>query len=168
MVFFFQLDHNKCKILLPQSQIVIVICLIASHVFKHFDKRREVDGLLLTYSLGLHDGKADDGRKEGVDLEELSFPNETLTPFHDGLTVGVSLLEHLLIQIIVDFSFRLNHLCLGDALLGPVQDDHLAPTPFPATQTDLATRLSHQVGLGNHAIGTLRNLADNLRKEFLK
>ena len=46
--------------------------------------------------------------------------------------------------------------------LDRVQDDHLAPTPFPATQTDLATRLSHQVGLGNHAIGTLRNLADNL------
>ena len=82
---------------LSQGNIVVIIRLIACHVFKHLNERREVDGLLFAHTLRLQDDEIINGREERVDLEELSFPDEALTPFHDGLTVGVSLLEHLLV-----------------------------------------------------------------------
>ena len=95
---------------LPKGDIIVIIRLIASHVLQHLDERREVDGLLFTNTFGLHDDKVIDGREERVNLEELSLPDETLAPFDDGLTIGVSLLEHLLIEVVVDLSFRLDDL----------------------------------------------------------
>ena len=105
---------------LPQGDIIVIIRLIACHVLKHLDERREVDSFLLAYSLRLQDNEIINWREERVDLEELPFPDETLTPLDDGLTVGIGLLEHLLVEVVVHLSLRLDDLRVRDAFRGTV------------------------------------------------
>ena len=147
---------------LPQGNIVVIIRLIACHVLKHLDERREVDSFLLAYSLRLQDNEIINWREEGVDLEELSFPDEALASLDDGLTVGIGLLEHLLVEVVVHLPLRLDDLRVGDAFRGTVEVDNLSPTPLPAAQADLTARFCHEIGLGDHTVGTLRNLTGDL------
>ena len=109
-MFFTQISNNMRNLELPQGNIVVIIRLIAGHVLKHLNERREIDGLLFAHTIRLQDDQVLDGREERVDLEELSFPDEALTPLDDGLTVRISLLEHLLVEVVVHFSLRLNDL----------------------------------------------------------
>ena len=119
-MFFTQIRNNRRNLGLPQGDIIVIIRLIACHVLKHLDERREVDGFLFAHTLRLQDDQIVDGREEGVDLEKLPFPDEALTPLDDGLTVGIGLLEHLLVEVVVHLPLRLDDLRVGDALRGAV------------------------------------------------
>ena len=52
------------------------------------------------------------GKKEGIDFKMLTFPDKTLTTLADGLTIGIGLLQHLLIEIVVNLTLRLQFLGL--------------------------------------------------------
>ena len=67
----------------------------------------------------------------------------------DGLTIGICLLQQLLVEVVVDMAFSLDDLRFGDEFLGTVDIDDFSPTPLPAAQSDLTARLCHQIGLGN-------------------
>ena len=97
--------------------MIIVISDIPSHVFKHFDERRELHAFLLCNTLRLEDHEIADRLQEGIDLEVLTLPDETLPALLDRRAIGVGLLQHLLIEVVVHLTLRLDHLCFGDLLL---------------------------------------------------
>ena len=72
--------------------MIIVISDIPSHVFKHFDERRELHAFLLCNTLRLEDHEIADRLQEGIDLKVLTLPDETLPALLDRRAIGVGLL----------------------------------------------------------------------------
>ena len=75
------------------------------------DEWREVYILMLTDALGLQNHQVVNRLLERIQLEILSFPDKALAVLANGSTVRVCLLEHGLIEIGIDLTFRL-HLLL--------------------------------------------------------
>ena len=145
-----------------EGDVVVEIAGIASDIFENLDKGREIHRFLLSHPLSLHHYQIVDGRLEGVDLEELAFPDEALTLFLDGRAIRIGLLEHLLVKVVIDTTLGLDVLGLGDAFLGAVDVDHLSTSKHPTAQAHFTAWLCHEIGLCDFALGALGNLAHNL------
>ena len=124
----------------------------------HLDEGRKVDILLLCNALGLQYHEMVDGSMEEVDFEILALPDERAAGLADNRAIRVGLLEQALIQRIGHLALCFQHFAGRHPLLGLMDIDHLA-TPVATTQANLTVGLAHQVGLGNLALYTLRQLA---------
>ena len=83
---------------------------ISCDIFEHFDERWEFHALLLRYTFRLEYDEIIHGLTESVYFKMLTFPDETLTTFADGLTLWVCLLEHLLVEVVVNPTLSLDFL----------------------------------------------------------
>ena len=110
---------------MSQSDVIVQIFRISGHILEHFYERGEVNGFLFRNTFGFHHHQIAYRVLEGVDLEELTFPDKALTLFVDGYTVRIGLLQHLLVQVVVNLTLGLNHFGFADAFLRAVNIHHL-------------------------------------------
>ena len=117
------------------------------------------------HSFGLEDHEVGDGGEIGVEFEELTLPDEALAQFVDGLAVGVGLLEEGFVEVVADLSLGEQFLCGREGATGGV-DVHGGLFPTATTDTDFATWVGHEIGLGNFTFGAIGQFADDLYDVF--